>query len=73
MIIGVGLYVHYQHSELSNERVLRFAGLLLVLFVIGHLLLIEIWDMDIVPRIITFFVIGGLLMSTAFMKKLKKY
>lgn len=72
IIIGVALYMTYQHPTTSGERTLRFAGLLLVLFVIGHLLLIEVWGMGIVPRIMTFFVIGLFLMGTAFMKKIKQ-
>ena len=71
IVVGVALYVTYQAASTSGGRALRFAGLLLVLFVVGHLLLIEVWGMGIVPRIITFFVIGLFLMATAFIKKLR--
>jgi hypothetical protein len=37
--------------------------------VVLRLLLIDVWQMDLVGRIITFFVVGTLLLSTAFIKK----
>jgi hypothetical protein len=46
--------------------VMRMYGAILLGFVVGRLLLIDVWNMELTGRIITFFIIGALLMSTAF-------
>lgn len=43
----------------------------LLAFTVVHLLLIDVWNMDLTGRIITFFLVGALLMGTAFMSKKK--
>lgn len=67
-IIGVGVYVM---GHLESKKGIRFAGGLLVALVIGRLLLIEVWDMEVSLRIVTFFVVGLLLLATAFIEKRK--
>lgn len=66
--IGITSYV----QGTSNGRAgLRGYGGALLAFVVGRLLLIDVWNMELTGRIITFFLIGGLLMSTAFLGKKK--
>lgn len=60
-IAGIGAYF-------SGRRV--YGGLLLG-FVIARLLLVDVWRMELTGRIITFFLVGALLMSTAFLSRKK--
>ncbi len=62
----------YMYGMKNDHRGLRIYGGILLGFVVGRLLLIEVWKMELTGRIITFFVIGTLLMSTAFFGKKKK-
>lgn len=62
-IIGISVYI-YGKSTLSKGAVLY--GGTLIGFVVGRLLLIDIWDMNLFGRIITFAGVGILLMATAF-------
>jgi uncharacterized membrane protein len=54
-----------------NSKNLKAGGAVLIGVVIARLLFIDVWQMALSGRIITFFVIGALLMSTAFLKKLR--
>lgn len=65
-IIGMVLYVNGKMSAKNNQKV---SGTALLIFVVGHLLLIDVWGMDVVGRIVTFSLVGVLLMSTAFIGK----
>ncbi len=65
-IAGVCIYVA---GLRRGVRELKAAAGLIVGFVVGHLLLVEVWDMALSGRIITFFSIGALLMSTAFVER----
>jgi cbb3-type cytochrome oxidase subunit 3 len=67
----IGLTV-YLYGRKNDHRGLRVYGGTLLGFVVGRLLLVEVWKMELTGRIITFFVIGTLLMSTAFFSKKKK-
>ncbi len=67
-IIGVTLY-KIGSDQGSDE--IRTIGGILIGFVAGRLLLVEVWQMGLAGRIITFLAIGVLLISTAFMKKKK--
>lgn len=62
----------YLSGHRSNVVALRWYGGLLIAVVVGRLLLVDVWEMAIVGRIITFGIVGLLLMSTAFMAKKKK-
>jgi len=68
-IAGVALVVF---GTTTDNKKLRLSGSLLVGAVIARLLLIEVWNMDLGGRIITFVIIGVLLISTAFINKLHK-
>ena len=65
-IIGMIFYVKGRKMDHVLYKIIGglFSGL-----VIGRLLLVEFWQMDMVLKIITFFVIGTLLITTAFIKK----
>lgn len=64
-IIGFVLFIN---GRMKDEKMTRVAGALLLGFVVVHLMLIDVWQMALTGRIITFFAIGALLMSTAFIK-----
>lgn len=68
-IVGVSLIVL---SQVQNSKGLNITGWVFVLGVVGRLLLIDVWEMSLEGRIITFVIIGALLISTAFIKKLQK-
>lgn len=59
----------YVYGEMKAVRVLRIYGGILLGFVVGRLLLIDVWRLELTGRIITFFVIGALLMSTTFLHR----
>ncbi len=65
-VIGVATYII---GGTHAERGLRIYGGTLLAFVVGRLLLVDVWQMALTGRIITFFIIGTLLMSTAFFAK----
>ncbi len=67
-IVGVGFYVM---GVKENYKPYMLVGGLLFGIVVARVLFVEFWDMDIVMRIITSFVLGALLISTAFIKKNK--
>lgn len=64
--IGLVLYVAGRIGVRAERKV---PGALLLAFVVGHLLLVDIGRMDTVGRIVTFTLVGLLLISTAFIRK----
>ena len=68
-LIGLGAYVY---GKLSEQKGLSYYGGVLLGFTIAHLLLIDVWNMELSGRIITFFIVGALLMTTAFIGKKKQ-
>jgi len=68
-IVGIAVYIY---GQTHNYKVLRVYGGLLLGFVVGRLLLVEVWSMELTERIIIFFLIGALLMSTAFLGRKKR-
>jgi len=67
--IGIKLFFHGAYKEVQFDRVL---GGVIIGGVVLRLLLIEVWVMALAGRIVTFLVIGALLVSTAFITKLVK-
>lgn len=68
-IIGLICYFY----DLTNEKNgLRLYGGALVGFVVGRLFLVDVWRMELAGRIVTFFLIGALLVSTAFLGRKKQ-
>lgn len=68
-IVGLTTYLYGFAKE---QKGLRLYGGVLLGFVIGRLLLIDVWRMELAGRTLTFFLIGTLLMSTAFLRKKKQ-
>ncbi|MBI2631249.1 DUF2339 domain-containing protein [Candidatus Nomurabacteria bacterium] len=56
----------------GNDIARRTYGMVLLAFVVIRLVFIDVWDMELFGRVITFLAIGVLLMSTAFLTKKKK-
>ncbi len=65
-VLGLWLYIMSKQTGVKAQKV---GGLLLLGFVVARLLLIEVWNMELTGRIITFVIIGLLLMSTAFIRR----
>jgi uncharacterized membrane protein len=65
-IIGL---VMYFYSFANNLRVTRRYGVIILVLIVLRLMFIDIYTMDIIQRIITFILIGVLLISTAFITK----
>ncbi|MCR4285829.1 MAG: DUF2339 domain-containing protein [Candidatus Kaiserbacteria bacterium] len=65
-LIGIPLFVM---GRFHGNKIYTWSGSILVGLVIARLLFIDVWNMALTERIITFFVIGALLMSTAFIKQ----
>ena len=68
-VLGIAAYII--GTRVSSKRLSLFGSLLLG-GVVARLLLVEVWSMELVPRIITFFSIGTLLILTAFIRRQRK-
>lgn len=64
----IGL-VKYFYGMSVGSRLLRNYGGTLLGFVVLRLLFVDVWNMDIAPRIVVFFLVGLLLVSTAFISR----
>lgn len=67
-IAGISLFIAGKTKDLKG---LRIIGGFLIGSVITRLLLVEVWQMETEGRIVTFLIIGLLLISTAFIRKAK--
>ncbi len=67
----VGLATHFSGIFKQNSLVKNY-GMVLLVCVVARLVLVDVWQMDIVLRVITFVVIGVLFISTAFISKKQK-
>ena len=67
----IGIYA-YLSGVAKDDKAIRAYGGVLLAFVVGRLLIIDVWQMELTGKIITFFIIGALLMSTAFLGRKKK-
>lgn len=65
-IVGI---TSYFFGKSNNRKVYTTYGAVLLIGVVARLLLIDVWDMDLALRIVTFIVIGILFVSTAFLTK----
>ncbi|MBI5732844.1 DUF2339 domain-containing protein, partial [Candidatus Jorgensenbacteria bacterium] len=68
-IVGI---ITYFYGRKNNKRGFRIYGGLLLGFVVARLLFIDVWRMELTGRITTFFLIGALLVGTAFLGRKKK-
>ena len=67
--IGIAAYLR---GIASARKGLQVYGGMMLGFVVMRLLVVDVWQMELTGRIITFFLIGSLLMSTAFLSRTKK-
>ncbi len=67
-VCGLGAYFY---GRTHDHKATRFYGAGLLMFVVIRLLFVEVAQMELFGKIITFFVIGILLMSTAFLGRKK--
>jgi len=65
-VIGLVLFLKGRNEGHAG---IKTAGMLLLIFVVGRLLLVDVWTLDTSGRIVTFLVIGLLFISTAFLPK----
>ncbi|MEY2640906.1 MAG: hypothetical protein RL150_299 [Candidatus Parcubacteria bacterium] len=65
-IIGL---VTYLRGRTTEQRALKTFGFIVLLLVIIRLLIIDVWQMPLALRIVTFLVIGILLVSTTFIRR----
>jgi len=68
-IIGL---IFYFYGMMNGREGLKKYGGFLVGFVAARLFLVDVWNMEMAGKIMTFFLIGALLVSTAFLGKKKK-
>lgn len=67
-VIGIACYV----SGINNDKKgLKIYGGALIGAVVARLFLIDVWQMELTGRIVIFFMVGTLLVSTAFMGRKK--
>lgn len=65
-IVGI---IFYLNGTSRGSRTVRLYGATMVGMVVIRLLLVDVWKMNIAGRILTFFIVGGMLISTAFFGK----
>lgn len=65
---GLGLYT-YLNGTFKTRNMLRIYGGGVLFLVVLRLILVDVWNMDLVLRVITFMVIGLMFVSTAFISK----
>ncbi len=68
-VIGLTAYFY---GLTNNKKGLQWYGGALIGFVVVRLLMIDVWKMELTGRIFTFFMVGALLVGTAFLGKKKK-
>jgi uncharacterized membrane protein len=67
----IGLLLYFGGIKTKDEYARLFGGIL-VGGVITRLILVDVWELELIMRIIAFFVIGVLLLATAFFNKQHK-
>lgn len=65
-VLGITFFVR---GKLADNRSVMLLGGVLLSLVVARLLLIDVWQMDLAGRVITFGAVGILLISTAFFGK----
>lgn len=66
----IGLVAHFFGIALQKNSLKVYGGIMLGLVVV-RLMIVDVWKMEMAGRIVTFFLIGALLVSTAFLSKNK--
>lgn len=65
-----GLWAYFD-GLYGDDTARRVYGTTLLVFVVARLLFVDVWAMELFGKVVTFFAIGILLMSTAFLTKRK--
>jgi hypothetical protein len=65
-VIGLATYLT---GDMQKRKIMYRFGLFLLIFVVGRLLIVDIWTMELTTRIITFFLIGILFMASVLLRK----
>ena len=68
-ILGLALYIY---GQTNRRRVMKMYGGTLSGLVVARLIIVDVWTMAIAGKIVTFFLIGALLVGTAFINYHKK-
>lgn len=68
-VIGLISYIYGRSKE---KKIFAVYGGSMLGFVVCRLLMVDVWKMELTGRIITFFAVGALLMSTAFLVRRKR-
>ncbi len=64
----IGITTYFMGRTQEKRGLLLYGGILLGI-VVARLLMVDVWKMELTGRIITFFLIGALLIGTAFLGK----
>lgn len=65
-LVGVG---YYFVGKTTDVLVYTKVGFIVIGSVIARLLLVDVWSLETSGRVVTFFVLGAIIMSTAFFRK----
>jgi uncharacterized membrane protein len=69
LVYAVAGILALRQGRLTGSTPLRYVGGALIGLVVARLLLVEVWNMALTGRIVTFFIMGLLFLSTAFLRK----
>lgn len=65
---AIGLFT-YLTGEVHKRTVLNKFGLFTLIFVVGRLLIVDVWGMELTGKIITFFMVGILLAGSVLLRR----
>ncbi len=68
-IVGI---ISYFFGKRNNRIVYRYYGSVLLLLVVARLILVDVWEMELAVRVVTFILVGLLFVSTSFISSDKK-
>lgn len=66
-----GLYTYFT-GKFRDIKILRNYGSVILICLVVRLVIVDVWNMDIVLRVVTFIVIGGMFIGTAFISNKNK-
>jgi len=58
-VLGAGFLLH--------ERTYRLSGLVILTASVGRIFLVDVWQLETLPRILSFLVLGGVLLALGFL------
>ncbi|MDQ5969265.1 MAG: hypothetical protein QG579_422 [Patescibacteria group bacterium] len=68
----IGLTCHF-YGIFNQNSVFKKYGMALLILVVARLVFVDVWNMELVVRVITFIVLGIMFMSSAFISKSQKH